>query len=103
MAAHEVAITILRKKWTPQIVLALRPGRKRFSDLHRELPLISHKMLIQQLRALERDRLIVRQVIVAGSRQVSYELSDAGRSLLPIIDALEEWAHHHSGVTRRTK
>jgi DNA-binding HxlR family transcriptional regulator len=103
MAPHELAIAILRKKWTPQIVLALRNEPRRFSDLHRELPLISHKVLIQQLRALERGGLIFRHVAAERSRHVNYELSDAGKSLLPIIDALEEWGNHNRDVMRRTK
>jgi DNA-binding HxlR family transcriptional regulator len=102
LAPHEVAIAILQKKWTPQIVLLARSGPRRFSDLYHEIPLISHKVLTQQLRALEKDRLIVRRVGVDGPRQVLYELSDSGRSLLPIIDALEEWGSHHANVTQRT-
>ena len=102
LASHEVAIAILQKKWTPQIVLLARSGPRRFSDLYHEIPLISHKVLTQQLRALEKDQLIVRRVGVDGPRQVLYELSESGRSLLPIIDALEEWGRHHASVTQRT-
>ncbi len=90
---HERAIAILQKKWTPHIVRLLRDGPRRFTELYHEIPLVSHKVLTQQLRALERDRLVARHV--DGPRQVLYELSDAGRALLPIIDALDEWGRRH--------
>ena len=102
LTAHEVAIAILQKKWTPHIVLLLRGGARRFSELYHEIPYISHKVLTQRLRALERDRLILRRVGVDGPRQVAYELSDAGLSLLPIIDALDDWGRHQGDVTQRT-
>jgi len=102
LTPHEVAIAILQKKWTPHIVVLLRDGPRRFSDLYHEIPYVSHKVLTQQLRALERDRLIDRRVSIDGPRQVLYELSDSGRSLLPIIDALEDWGRRHSDVTQGT-
>ena len=102
LTAHEIAIAILQKKWTPHIVLLLRAGPRRFTDLYHEIPYISHKVLTQRLRALERDRLIVRNVGRDGPRQVEYELSDTGLSLLPIVDALEAWGRHQSAVTQPT-
>jgi DNA-binding HxlR family transcriptional regulator len=92
---HERTIAILQKKWTPHIVQLLRDGPRRFTELYHEIPLVSHKVLTQQLRALERDRLIVRHVGVEGPRQVLYELSESGRSLLPILDALDQWGRQH--------
>jgi DNA-binding HxlR family transcriptional regulator len=102
LTPHEVAIAILQKKWTPHIVVLLRAGSRRFSDLYHEIPFISHKVLTQQLRALERDQLIVRRVGVEAARQVFYELSDSGLSLLPIIDALEEWGRQHGVAMQNT-
>lgn len=103
MAPHEIAIAILRKKWTLQIVLLLRHGARRFSDLHHASPLISHKLLTQQLRALERDRLALRRATAERPRQVSYELSETGLSLLPLVDALGDWGRHHASVAKRIK
>jgi DNA-binding HxlR family transcriptional regulator len=92
---RDLAIGILEKKWTPDILALLADGTQRFTDLYQQIPRISHKVLIQQLRSLERARLIVRHVTVDGPRNVRYELSPSGRALLPIIDQLERWGRAH--------
>lgn len=99
-APLDAAIAILGKKWSSSIVDVLRHGPRRFSDVYQLIPLISHKVLIQQLRALEHDGVIVRLVLVQAPRQVSYELSEAGSALLPIIDALNDWAQVHATRSR---
>lgn len=95
-APHDAAIAILGKKWTSSIVGLLRDGPRRFTDVYQLIPFVSHKVLIQQLRALEQDGIIVRLVVAGGPRQVSYDLTDAGRALLPIINSLDEWARSHA-------
>jgi AhpD family alkylhydroperoxidase len=73
-APLDAAIAILGKRWSSSIIDVLRHGPRRFSDVYQLIPLISHKVLIQQLRALEHDGLIVRLVVVQAPRQVSLEL-----------------------------
>lgn len=92
---RDLAIGILEKKWTPEILALLASGTQRFTDLYQQIPRISHKVLIQQLRSLERARLIVRHVTIDTPRNVRYELTNSGRALLPIIDQLETWGRAH--------
>ena len=96
---RDLAIGILEKKWTPDILALLADGTQRFTDLYQQIPRISHKVLIQQLRSLERARLIVRHVTIDTPRNVLYELTNPGRALLPIIDQLETWGRAHLGHT----
>lgn len=92
---RDLAIGILEKKWTPDILALLADGTQRFTDLYQQIPRISHKVLIQQLRSLERARLIVRHVTIDTPRNVLYELTNSGRAFLPIIDQLETWGRAH--------
>src|SRR5438477_3173859 len=94
-APRDLAIAILQKKWAPDILALLREGPRRFTDLYQLIPLVSHKVLIEQLRSLEVDRLIARHVGGDNPRNVLYELSPSGRELLPIIDQLDAWGRDH--------
>lgn len=64
----------------------------RFSDLQRAIPNVSQKMLIQQLRGLERDGVISRTIYPEVPPKVEYRLTDIGRALGPVFLALLEWA-----------
>jgi DNA-binding HxlR family transcriptional regulator len=98
LAPHDVAIAILEKKWTGHIVVLLRHGPQRFSELYQQIPFVSHKVLTEQLRALERDGVLERREMSGGPRQVLYELTAAGKELLPIMDALGQWGRNHAGA-----
>ncbi len=63
----------------------------RFSELERAIPGISQKMLIQQLRELERDGVVRRNVYPQVPPKVEYDLTELGRALCPALDALLEW------------
>ena len=93
-APRDLAIAILERKWTPDILALLRDGPRRFSELYQLIPPVSHKVLIQQLRSLERAQVIVRRAGDAP-RNVVYELGPSGRAVLPIMDQLEEWGRAH--------
>lgn len=64
----------------------------RFSELERAIPGVSQKMLIQQLRCLEGDGLVVRKVYPEVPPRVEYALSPFGQALCPALDALINWA-----------
>ena len=64
----------------------------RFSELERAIPAVSQKMLIQQLRELERDGVIERRVYPQVPPKVEYSLTKWGQALCPALDALLEWA-----------
>jgi DNA-binding HxlR family transcriptional regulator len=79
-------------KWTVLVVVALEPRAKRFGELRREVGGISQKMLTQTLRSLERDGLVVRHVKPSSPVTVEYELTRLGRSLVPVLVGLTDWA-----------
>jgi DNA-binding HxlR family transcriptional regulator len=75
------------------ILFHLFGGRiMRFSDLERAIPAISQKMLIQQLRQMEQDGIVVRIVHHQVPPKVEYALTDWGQALCPALDALLTWA-----------
>ncbi len=82
----------LAAKWTTLIVLELAEAPRRFSQLSKALPDISKRMLTQSLRDLERDGLISREVFATKPPSVEYSLTEMGRSLLPPLMGLIDWA-----------
>jgi DNA-binding HxlR family transcriptional regulator len=82
-------------RWTVLIIGALGEGDLRFSDLKRRIEGISQKMLTQTLRGLERDGLVSRTVFPEVPVRVEYALTDAGRTLLDPLAALQAWAVEH--------
>lgn len=79
-------------KWTTLIIGLLSDSPKRFSELQRSIHGISHKMLTQTLRHLERDGLITRTVYAEVPPRVEYELTDLGRTLCEPILAIVRWS-----------
>lgn len=87
------ALRSLEGRWKLMITAQLLAGPPmRFSDLVRALPEISQKMLIQQLRALEEDRIVSRTVYAQVPPKVEYQLTEVGKGLKPVFAALLEWA-----------
>ncbi|MFD0690525.1 winged helix-turn-helix transcriptional regulator [Actinomadura fibrosa] len=82
-------------KWTLLIVATLDQGRLRFTDLHRQIPGISQRMLTLTLRNLERDGLVSRTAYAEVPPRVEYALTPTGRSLIPPALALAGWAIEH--------
>lgn len=78
-------------RWKPLIIWNLKDGTKRYSDLKRSLPMISEKMLIQQLRELEQDGLILREALPVVPPHVEYKLSEQGQEMEPILVAMAAW------------
>ena len=84
---------MLEGRWKLVILFHLFGGKVlRFSDLERAIPAISQKMLIQQLRQLERDGIVTRIVHHQVPPKVEYRLTAWGLSLCPALDALLQWA-----------
>ena len=79
-------------KWSTLIVSALSDGSMRFSELRREIPSISQRMLTLTLRGLERDGLVNRTLTPIIPPRVDYELTELGRSLQGPVCALARWA-----------
>ena len=85
-------------KWTSMLVKVLAradPAEVRFTELKRQAPGISQKMLAQTLRDLERDGLVSRRVEPTTPPRVHYGLTDRGRSLEDVLCVLRGWAEEH--------
>lgn len=93
----EDALGILVGKWKPVILLyLLQEGTKRFSELKRNMPGITQKMLTKQLRELEDEDIIKRVVYPQVPPKVEYSMTEYGRSLEPILEAMHEWGAKHT-------
>jgi DNA-binding HxlR family transcriptional regulator len=82
-------------RWTVLIVSVLGDGDARFSELRRRIEGVSQKMLTQTLRGLERDGLVRRTVYPEVPVRVEYALTEAGRTLLEPLRALQDWSIEH--------
>jgi DNA-binding HxlR family transcriptional regulator len=82
-------------KWTVLVVLLLRNGPLRFTELRAGIGSVAPKVLTQTLRRLERDGLVTREVFAEVPPRVVYGLTPMGESLLKPITAVSEWAEEH--------
>jgi len=82
---------LLSGRWRTLLIYYLIDGPKRFSDLRRDNPTISHRMLTLDLRELEAAGVVSRTVYPTKPPQVEYALTADGRKLIPLIKALGEW------------
>jgi len=87
----EITLALLGNKWKVLILRELFAGTKRFGKLSRGVPGISQKMLTQQLRQMEQDNLVQRKIYAEVPPRVEYSLTEIGRSLSPILDAMHKW------------
>lgn len=88
----ELTLQIIGGKWKPIILyhLALE-SVQRFSELRRGLPAITERMLTRQLRELEADRVVHREVYREVPPRVEYSLTEMGKSLVPILNSMRDW------------
>lgn len=87
----ESVMRVLSGRWPTLLLYYLKDGTKRFNELRRDNPTVSHRMLALELRKLEAAG-IVRRIDHDGyPRRVDYELTAAGLRLVPLIDALGDW------------
>ena len=93
----EITLTLIGGKWKPLILWHLKGNVRRFSELRRLIPGITQKMLTQQLRELERDGLIDRQVYPQVPPKVEYSLSTHGETLVPVLESMCQWGIEHRG------
>ena len=95
----EEALEVLEGRWKLMILHSLFGAEgsvspvKRFSELERAIPLVSQKMLIQQLRRLERDGTVQRKIHPQVPPKVEYQLTKLGKALRPTLRALLDWAN----------
>ncbi len=91
----EATIDVIGGKWKPLILWWLQQQTYRFAELRRQIPGITEKMLTQQLRELEADGIVHRQVYPAVPPKVEYSLTEYGRSLERALQEICEWGRMH--------
>ena len=87
----ETTLTLISDKWKVLILRDLLSGTKRFSELKRSIGSVSQKVLTAQLRQMEESGLLIRTVFPEVPQRVEYTLTELGRSLKPVLDALWCW------------
>jgi len=94
----QATINVMSGKWKVQILWHLSFGQLRFAELRRKLGKISEKVLTEQLRQLESDGVIQRQVTLTVPPTVSYSLNQEGEKLVPLMETLCDWGSGHFGM-----
>lgn len=84
-------LSLIGGKWKPVILFCIEGGVTRFGVMGRAIPGVTKQMLTQQLRELEADGLIHRQIFAEVPPRVDYSLTERGQSLLPIVQAMRDW------------
>lgn len=94
--AVKITLTVLSGKWKALILWHLFQKKMRFNELQRHLNGISQKVLAKELRALEKEKIIHREIYLQVPPKVEYWITPYGKSLGPILMSLAEWGHKHS-------
>ena len=86
-----LTVSLIGNKWKLLIMrnLMMRPWR--FNELQKSIGIISQKVLVDNLRAMESDGLVIRTIFPAVPPHVEYSLSELGQSMRPILTAMEKW------------
>ncbi len=87
----ETTMLLISNKWKIFILRELLTGTKRFNELQKAITSISQKVLTQNLRAMEEDGIVIREVYAEVPPRVEYRLGELGQTLRPVIDVLWDW------------
>ncbi len=87
----ESAFMLLGKRWTGLIIRVLLEGPKRFKDISDMIPNMSDRMLAERFKELEAMGILVRHVYPETPVRIEYELTQKGRALKPVMDAVQSW------------
>ena len=91
----ETTLTLIGDKWKVLILRDLMPGPKRFGELKKSIGTVSQKVLTAQLRDMEANGLLHRDVYAEVPPRVEYSLTELGQSLKPILDAMWNWGEDY--------
>lgn len=91
----EATLDLIGGKYKALILWHLIDNTLRFNEIGKLIPKATPKMLTQQLRELENDNLVIRKVYPVVPPKVEYSLSDFGRSIIPILDAMCKWGENY--------
>ena len=91
----ETTLMLIGDKWKVLILRDLLPGTKRFGELKKSIGNVTQKVLTAQLRDMEEKGLVTRHVYAEVPPKVEYSLTELGRSLKPILDAMWNWGEEY--------
>jgi DNA-binding HxlR family transcriptional regulator len=94
-------INIVGDKWTLPVLYVLKQETKRYSEIHREIPGISKKMLTQTLRRLESDNILKRKIYPVVPPKTEYALTAFGNQLIQPLAVLANWAWEHQAELKQ--
>lgn len=89
---HE-AIELIGRRWSGAIIFVLMHSRARFAEIRDAIPNMTDRMLSERLQELEAEGVIERTVVPDTPVRVEYALTKKGRALVPVVDAITDWAH----------
>ena len=95
--------TLLGKRWKPIILWKIHKGCRTSAELRRSIPLISRKMLFEELRELISRGLVVKRAAGPRVHGATHELTPLAETLLPILDALQKWGVAHRSPTPESR
>lgn len=87
----ETTLMLIGDKWKILIIRDLMDGTKRFGELKKSIETISQKVLTSQLRSLEKDGIVIREIFAEIPPRVEYSLTNTGFSLKPVLDIMKDW------------
>lgn len=88
-------LNVISGKWKLPILGSILFGKKRFTDIQRNIPKISPRMLSKELKELELNGMLVRTVYDTTPVSVEYELSETGKQITEVLDKMMEWGIEH--------
>lgn len=91
----QTCLNFISDKWKILIIRDLMSGTKRFNELKKSLAPVTQKMLTQQLRQMEEDGLVHREVYPVVPPKVEYSLTELGLSLAPVIESMKIWGTNY--------
>jgi len=97
-----VVQNLIAGKWKVIILWHISQQTRRFNELQKLLPDISQGILTKQLRELEQDGLVHREVYKEIPPKVEYSLTDIGQSFMPILEIMGEWGKHYINSKRKS-
>jgi len=96
----ETTLELISGRWKVMVIYWLLQGERRFNQLQRDLAGITHRTLAKQLKEMEADGLVDRHDYGEIPPRVDYRLTARGRSLEPVLVAMDDWAQKHGGKLR---
>jgi DNA-binding HxlR family transcriptional regulator len=91
--SYDRAVEIIGRRWAGAVIRVMLAGRSRFSDIRSAIPGITDRVLSHRLRDLESDGLIKRQIHDERPVRIEYRLTERGRALATVVDAISSWAN----------